>query len=76
MHSIKITKGPERKLIAVLGETKTGIYYPVLHPEPGFRSVYVSITGTAASCKDTIEALARMIGHTPIYEGDSITLQF
>jgi hypothetical protein len=74
--SIKHTKGPQRKLVAVLGETKTGIYYPALTPAPMMRSVYVSASGTAVPCEHTLEALAGMRMHTPIHEGDTITFQF
>lgn len=76
MGAIKHTKGLERKLVAVMGESKTGIYYPALHPSKDMRSVYVSSTGTAQPSPQTIEALSRMLGLTPIYEGDSITFQF
>lgn len=76
MAEIKHTKGPERKLVAVLGETKMGIYYPLIHPEAGFRSVYVSNTGTCRLSDLTIEALSRKAGHTPIHEGDTLTFTF
>jgi hypothetical protein len=73
---IKLTKGAERKLVAVLGETKTGVYYPALHPVSGNRTVYVSNSGMATASPHTLQALATRIGHTPIYEGDSITVEF
>jgi len=73
---IKLTRGPERKLVAVIGETKTGIYYPMLHPVAEARSVYVSNSGLTQITPHSIQALSLKIGHIPVYEGDSIMLEF
>ena len=76
MASIKHTKGSERKLIGVLGETKAGIYYPMTFPTADCQSVYISNGGQATPSHMTIGALSWLPGHTPIYEGDTITIQF
>jgi hypothetical protein len=72
----------ERKLVAVVGVNGVGIFLPA-SPEldEGFGLVwYNTITGKVESCRGPLNSLEGLLAQEkdrqPVYEGDSITLEF
>jgi hypothetical protein len=74
MKIIHGKSNPARKLVAVIGATGLGFF--VRSPYPSY-SCYIDEDGRAFSQEKTLETLLEQdSGRIPMYEGDSITLQF
>lgn len=62
---------PERKLVAVLG-SGGGIFLPAANGQ----SQFVTKKGETVPETTSLSDLAKGAGRAPVYEGDSVTLQF
>jgi hypothetical protein len=73
MKIIHNKNAPDRKLVAVIGATGLGFF--VRSADTSY-SYYIDEKGRSISQEKTLETLLEAGGRAPVYEGDSLTLQF
>lgn len=65
------TETPKRKLVAVIGARDEGVFL-----RAGNKSYYLDSDGLKTDTSGPLESLLFSGNRTPVYEGDSITIQF
>lgn len=71
---MKIELAQKRKLVAVIGWGGEGLFLPT----PSGSIMYLDFSGIKTACtpESSLEEVAGMSDRTPVYEGDTVTIQF